>query len=85
MKIHITATTCANPALFAHIIRSEILAALPGADVSVRPIFAPAARRVQMIDVGPEGAFLVELLPAVLDLVRSDLADEVSIFAEQYG
>ena len=73
MIVTVTATTCADPARFAFIIRNEILSARPEAVVNVRPIAAPDARRFQTIETDAEGSFLRELLPDVLDAIRDEL------------
>ena len=80
MQIHLTATTAAHPAQFAFVIRREILAALPSAEVHVRAVPAPLATRLHTIETDEEAAFMREALPDLLELVRDDLASDMPVF-----
>jgi hypothetical protein len=80
MDIQITATTCANPALFAFVVRAELLKLFPNAKLNIRPLPAPPHRRLQTVQVEAGVSFLAELLPDILDAIRDDLASPEPVY-----
>lgn len=76
MEVHITATTSVDPALFAFIIRRELVSARPDAVVTVRPIRAPRGRRFHTIETDGQGAFLRDDIGDWLNFIRDDLESD---------
>jgi hypothetical protein len=70
MKVIITATSAAHPALFAHVIRRAMAGTRPDIELSVRAIQAPVHRRFHTVEADDAGSFLLPLLRDFLPVLR---------------